>query len=145
MVKCKSMAEPFTKVLDQVRFFFCFTLWLIFLSFNFQETGATTSLALVTMGISKEYVNTSEIPNDARMTRSVELCDCPREFTGDSCEQCAGGFTRRVPNTGPYSMNSSCVPCSCNGNSEKCDPETGICIECKHNTTGRLRNAKYRR
>ncbi|CAB4020635.1 Hypothetical predicted protein [Paramuricea clavata] len=98
-------------------------------------TGATTSIAIITMHLSKEYLNSSQVPG-ARMTQSVELCDCPREFTGDSCEQCAEGYTRMVPNSGPYSINSTCVPCNCNGNSDRCDPETGVCIDCKHNTTG---------
>jgi coxsackievirus/adenovirus receptor len=94
------------------------------------------------MRLSKEYLNNSQVPG-ARMTQSVELCDCPREFTGDSCEQCAEGYTRMVPNSGPYSINSTCVLCSCNGNSDQCDPETGVCIDCKHNTTGRALDFSY--
>ena len=88
------------------------------------------------MRISEEYLNSSQIPPGARMTQSVEQCDCPREFAGDSCERCAEGFTRRVPNSGPYAIDSSCVVCNCHGNSDRCDPATGVCIDCKHNTTG---------
>ena len=99
-------------------------------------TAATTGMGKISMYISKEYLNSSQIPSGARMTQSVELCDCPREFTGDSCEQCAEGYTRLVPNSGPYSNNSTCVLCDCHGNSDRCDPDTGVCIDCKHNTTG---------
>ena len=30
----------------------------------------------------------------------------------------------------------SCVPCECNGHSGTCDPETGVCSNCQHNTYG---------
>ncbi|VDN24253.1 unnamed protein product [Dibothriocephalus latus] len=29
-----------------------------------------------------------------------------------------------------------CVPCNCNGKSDQCDPQTGHCLNCKHNTAG---------
>ncbi|XP_028407647.1 laminin subunit alpha-like [Dendronephthya gigantea] len=95
-------------------------------------TPADSAIARIAMAFSKEY-NSSAVSSDLRMTKSVELCECPREFTGDSCERCAEGFTRMVPNSGPY---TTCVPCSCNGNSDRCDPDIGVCIGCKHNTTG---------
>ena len=31
----------------------------------------------------------------------------------------------------------TCVPCQCNGHSNSCNPETGVCMDCQHNTTGR--------
>ena len=99
----------------------------------FQTTGSTTKIAFIMMRLSKEFLNSSRVPSGARMTKSVELCDCPREFTGDSCQQCAEGYTRLVPNSGPY---RTCVPCSCNGNSDRCDSNTGVCLDCKYNTTG---------
>ena len=99
----------------------------------FQTTGLTTSISFITMRLSKEYLNSSQVPSGARLTQSVELCDCPREFTGDSCQHCAEGYTRLVPNSGPY---TTCVPCSCYGNSDRCDSNTGVCIDCKYNTTG---------
>lgn len=85
------------------------------------------------MRLSEVYEDPSQAPYLARMTKSVELCDCPGEFAGDSCERCADGYTRLVPGSGPY---TECVPCSCNGNSDKCDPISGVCIDCQYNTTG---------
>ena len=111
-----------------------FETFLLFLFFSyFQTTGSKTSIAFITMRLSKEYLNSSQVPSGARMTQSVELCDCPREFTGDSCQHCAEGYTRLVPNSGPY---TTCVPCSCYGNSDRCDSNTGVCIDCQYNTTG---------
>ena len=43
------------------------------------------------------------------------------------------GYTRRVPNGGPL---TDCVPCGCNGRSNNCHPQTGICRDCQTGTTG---------
>lgn len=58
----------------------------------------------------------------------VEQCSCPLNYEGFSCEQCAEGYTR--------SSNGSCELCQCNGFSETCDSETGICTDCRNSTTG---------
>lgn len=64
--------------------------------------------------------------------KSVELCDCPPNFKGSSCEDCAQGYYRNQ--TGPY--RGDCVRCNCHGHSNECDPVTGKCFNCKHNTEG---------
>ncbi|XP_051906157.1 laminin subunit gamma-3 [Hippocampus zosterae] len=61
----------------------------------------------------------------------VESCTCPTGFVGRNCERCAAGFTREVPNGGPF---STCVPCDCHGHGS-CHPETGEC-ECSDFTGG---------
>ncbi|KAH9280970.1 Laminin-like protein lam-2 [Echinococcus granulosus] len=61
-----------------------------------------------------------------------EICQCPQGYTGPSCEQCVQGY-RREPIGG--TTTAICIPCTCNNNSEICDPETGKC-ECQHNTGG---------
>ncbi|CAL4059747.1 unnamed protein product, partial [Meganyctiphanes norvegica] len=63
---------------------------------------------------------------------SVEHCQCPVNYKGHSCEDCADGFFRAK--TGPY--GGFCIPCQCNGHADTCDPITGKCINCKHNTIG---------
>ncbi|XP_064094479.1 laminin subunit alpha-like isoform X2 [Macrobrachium nipponense] len=63
---------------------------------------------------------------------SVELCQCPVNYEGTSCERCADGYYRAQ--RGPY--GGYCVPCQCNGHSNTCDKETGKCINCRHNTVG---------
>ncbi|ETN73227.1 laminin EGF-like protein [Necator americanus] len=68
---------------------------------------------------------------DTRM-RGVEVCECPENFAGNSCESCAPGY-RRVNN---QLYGGRCEKCSCQGHTDTCDPFTGECTNCKHNTTG---------
>ncbi|MEQ2239068.1 hypothetical protein ILYODFUR_000794, partial [Ilyodon furcidens] len=63
---------------------------------------------------------------------TVEVCSCPPEYTGDSCEKCAPGFYREA--SGLYLGN--CVPCECNGLADECEDGTGRCLSCKYNTAG---------
>ena len=58
------------------------------------------------------------------IAQNVEQCECPPNYKGTSCEQCAEGFYRS--SSGPYL--GSCVPCQCNGKAERCDPDTGECL-----------------
>uniref|UniRef100_A0A8D8UVI4 Laminin subunit alpha n=1 Tax=Cacopsylla melanoneura TaxID=428564 RepID=A0A8D8UVI4_9HEMI len=63
---------------------------------------------------------------------SVEKCDCPPNYTGLSCEECADGYYRSE--TGPY--GGFCVPCDCHGHAATCDKVTGVCHECQNDTMG---------
>uniref|UniRef100_A0A8C5PV54 Laminin subunit alpha 4 n=1 Tax=Leptobrachium leishanense TaxID=445787 RepID=A0A8C5PV54_9ANUR len=36
-----------------------------------------------------------------------------------------------------YSISGECLPCKCNGNSQKCLDGSGSCVECLRNTTGK--------
>ncbi|XP_074843383.1 laminin subunit alpha-3 [Carettochelys insculpta] len=62
----------------------------------------------------------------------VETCSCPPGYVGDSCQECSPGFYRE--NKGLFTER--CVPCNCNGNSNRCQDGSGICIGCQHNTAG---------
>lgn len=66
------------------------------------------------------------------IANTVEYCDCPPNYTGLSCEECAPGFYRL--STGPH--GGFCVPCLCNGHASECDLHTGVCLNCQHNTIG---------
>ncbi|PAV75919.1 hypothetical protein WR25_01227 [Diploscapter pachys] len=70
-------------------------------------------------------------PADTKM-RGVEVCQCPDNTAGNSCESCAPGY-RRV-NDQLYA--GRCEKCNCNDHSSECHPVTGECINCQHNTTG---------
>ncbi|CAM4504786.1 unnamed protein product [Lepidochelys olivacea] len=63
---------------------------------------------------------------------NVETCSCPPDYVGDSCQECSPGFYRE--NKGLFT--GRCVPCNCNGNSNRCQDGSGICIGCQHNTAG---------
>ncbi|CAD5221244.1 unnamed protein product [Bursaphelenchus xylophilus] len=65
---------------------------------------------------------------------SVEKCSCPVGYAGFSCQTCATGYYRLK--TDDDSFLGSCVPCNCHGHAGSCDPVTGVCIDCQHNTEG---------
>ena len=65
---------------------------------------------------------------DLMVALSVEECQCPGNYAGLSCEECAPGFTR--------TSSGECEPCNCNGFSTDCDPDTGECRNCTGFTTG---------
>ncbi|XP_041062394.1 basement membrane-specific heparan sulfate proteoglycan core protein isoform X1 [Carcharodon carcharias] len=62
----------------------------------------------------------------------VEECHCPPAYHGLSCQDCAPGYTR----TGGGLYLGDCKLCECNGHSDSCHPETGLCSNCLHNTAG---------
>uniref|UniRef100_A0A671K2J9 Basement membrane-specific heparan sulfate proteoglycan core protein-like n=1 Tax=Sinocyclocheilus anshuiensis TaxID=1608454 RepID=A0A671K2J9_9TELE len=64
----------------------------------------------------------------------VEQCQCPPGYHGLSCQDCAPGYTR----TGGGLYLGHCELCECNGHTDSCHPETGICTNCQHNTKGEL-------
>ncbi|XP_036274356.1 laminin subunit alpha-3 isoform X2 [Pipistrellus kuhlii] len=67
-----------------------------------------------------------------RRAHTVEMCACPPDYTGDSCQGCSPGYYRdyRGLHTG------RCVPCNCNGHSTRCQDGSGSCINCQHHTVG---------
>ncbi|XP_077572690.1 laminin subunit alpha-5 isoform X2 [Stigmatopora nigra] len=67
-----------------------------------------------------------------RHANNVELCMCPANYLGDSCQKCAPGFYR--DSIGLFL--GKCVPCNCNGHSDQCMDVSGICLNCQHNTAG---------
>uniref|UniRef100_A0A8C3D588 Laminin subunit alpha 5 n=1 Tax=Corvus moneduloides TaxID=1196302 RepID=A0A8C3D588_CORMO len=63
---------------------------------------------------------------------NVELCLCPANYQGDSCQECAPGYYRDTKGL----FLGKCIPCHCNGHSDQCLPGSGICLNCQHNTEG---------
>lgn len=61
----------------------------------------------------------------------TELCQCPQNYTGPSCENCSSGFTRSFGQP-----TDQCITCNCSNQASDCDPITGICIDCQGNTEG---------
>ena len=63
----------------------------------------------------------------------VELCECPPEYNGTSCQDPARGYYRwRKPKylESPeiFDLVGISRKCDCNGHAVECDPETGDCI-----------------
>ncbi|XP_063064918.1 laminin subunit alpha-5 isoform X2 [Engraulis encrasicolus] len=67
-----------------------------------------------------------------RHANNVEICMCPANYQGDSCQECAPGFYRDTKGL----FLGKCVPCHCNGHSDQCLDGSGICVNCQHNTAG---------
>ncbi|XP_068986158.1 basement membrane-specific heparan sulfate proteoglycan core protein-like isoform X32 [Bombus flavifrons] len=86
------------------------------------------ALSLVSLDTAEKY-------NTGR-TRAVEVeeCSCPVGYKGLSCEDCDVGYTRG----GEGLYLGTCEPCYCNGHSNQCNPDTGVCENCAHHTTGDL-------
>uniref|UniRef100_A0AAQ5ZDB4 Heparan sulfate proteoglycan 2 n=1 Tax=Amphiprion ocellaris TaxID=80972 RepID=A0AAQ5ZDB4_AMPOC len=76
------------------------------------------------------------VPNYSGLAQALEVeqCRCPPGYQGLSCQDCALGYTR----TGGGLYLGHCELCECNGHSDSCHPETGICSSCLHNTQGEL-------
>ncbi|XP_076481718.1 terribly reduced optic lobes isoform X15 [Bombus vancouverensis nearcticus] len=86
------------------------------------------ALSLVSLDTAEKY-NTGR----ARAVE-VEECSCPVGYKGLSCEDCDVGYTRG----GEGLYLGTCEPCYCNGHSNQCNPDTGVCENCAHHTTGDL-------
>ncbi|XP_054282487.1 laminin subunit alpha-1 [Macrosteles quadrilineatus] len=66
----------------------------------------------------------------------LEQCHCPLGYAGLSCEDCDFGFARILPDGSNARQHAVCSKCNCHGHAASCDPVTGQCGECVHNTVG---------
>lgn len=64
----------------------------------------------------------------------IERCSCPAEYSGLSCQDPGPGYYRfkpQIPNKIPETIDDyigKSLPCDCNGRSNECNPETGVCL-----------------
>lgn len=97
--------------------------------FNLEELqvrvslGSGTVISIITLG------STTELVGSGVEVGWVEECDCHANYTGLSCQLCADGYTRNA-------VTGSCELCQCNGHSDMCDKDSGICFNCANNSTG---------
>ncbi|XP_069730950.1 basement membrane-specific heparan sulfate proteoglycan core protein isoform X7 [Phaenicophaeus curvirostris] len=94
---------------------------------------ATYSTSTAASSISDVTLDTAVPPQPGLPPApEVEECRCPPGYHGLSCQDCAPGYTR----TGGGLYLGHCELCECNGHSESCHPESGVCSGCLHNTAG---------
>ncbi|KAF5404743.1 Laminin beta 1 [Paragonimus heterotremus] len=65
-----------------------------------------------------------------------QICYCKTGYTGPRCSECAMNYFGN-----PTEVGGSCIPCQCSGNIAMnepggCDPLTGRCLKCLHNSEG---------
>ncbi|XP_029032401.2 laminin subunit alpha [Osmia bicornis bicornis] len=100
----------------------------IYIRAMYWNPSISATLSHASLEVTTEYYSSQyNVP-----ASSVEQCQCPPNYQGLSCEECAPGYYRvQSGSHGGY-----CVRCECNGHADNCDVETGICLECKDGTTG---------
>ena len=92
----------------------------VYIRAAYWSPSIAASLSYVTLDVTTEnYSPQYNVP-----ASSVEQCQCPPNYQGLSCEECAPGYYR--VESGPH--GGYCVRCECNGHADTCDVETGICI-----------------
>ncbi|XP_070151389.1 laminin subunit alpha [Polyergus mexicanus] len=112
--------EQFMVVLENLRG--------IYVRATYWNPSIMASLAYATLDITTEqYSAQYSVP-----ASSVEQCQCPPNYQGLSCEECAPGYYR--VKSGLY--GGYCAPCQCNSHATTCDVNTGICQNCKNGTIG---------
>ncbi|TRY85557.1 hypothetical protein DNTS_017177 [Danionella cerebrum] len=76
------------------------------------------------------------------------VCQCEHHTSGPDCDVCEPFFYDRPWQRATPNQPHPCVPCECNGHSSKCRfsmavyqqsgrVSGGICLKCRHHTTGR--------
>ncbi|KAM4737871.1 basement membrane-specific heparan sulfate proteoglycan core protein isoform 2-T2 [Anableps anableps] len=93
---------------------------------TYVDSMVETSISDIKMDIAVPHVTGNE------RALEVEECACPVGYRGASCQECDVGYTRTT--SGLYL--GTCERCDCNGYASSCDPETGRCMQCLHNTAG---------
>ena len=67
------------------------------------------------------------------VARGIEICQCPAEYNGTSCQDASWGFHRwfkhdYISSTIIIDLVGESRPCQCNGRSRVCHKETGHCM-----------------
>uniref|UniRef100_A0A8C6EG09 Laminin subunit alpha-5 n=1 Tax=Moschus moschiferus TaxID=68415 RepID=A0A8C6EG09_MOSMO len=91
----------------------------------FSQASSAVSLRRVALEVASEM-------GGGPPASSVELCMCPANYLGDSCQECAPGYYRDIKGL----FLGRCIPCQCHGHSDRCLPGSGVCVGCQHNTEG---------
>ncbi|XP_050723887.1 basement membrane-specific heparan sulfate proteoglycan core protein-like isoform X5 [Eriocheir sinensis] len=94
---------------------------------------ATYTTATDEVGLQSVNMDYSVTRNTGQeRAHAVEMCQCPEQYIGTSCEDCAVGYTRSLSGV----HLGTCEACQCNGHSTECDPVYGTCFNCRDNTAG---------
>ncbi|XP_037101771.1 laminin subunit alpha-5 isoform X1 [Syngnathus acus] len=107
-------------------------LMMVLLALESLQIRALNSQSAHSVSLRGAVLEGAESLPAGRHANNVELCMCPANYLGDSCQKCAPGFYRDAIGL----FLGKCVPCNCHGHSDKCLDGSGICMNCQHNTAG---------
>ncbi|XP_067382208.1 laminin subunit alpha-5 isoform X2 [Channa argus] len=107
-------------------------LMMVLVSLESLQIRALHSQSAHSVSLRGAVLEGAENLPSGRHANNVEICMCPANYLGDSCQKCAPGYYRDTIGL----FLGKCVPCSCNGHSDHCLDGSGICENCQHNTAG---------
>ncbi|KAJ8408959.1 hypothetical protein AAFF_G00239800 [Aldrovandia affinis] len=107
-------------------------LMMVLVGLKSLQIRALHSQSAIGVSLQGAVLEGAESSSNGRHTSNVEICLCPANYQGDSCQQCAPGYYRDTKGL----FLGKCVPCNCNGHSDQCLDGTGVCMNCQHNTAG---------
>ncbi|MGH0150303.1 UNVERIFIED_CONTAM: hypothetical protein FKN15_045804 [Acipenser sinensis] len=107
-------------------------LMMVLVGLEVLQIRALHSQSSVSVSLERVVLEGASQATSGSAASNVEICMCPANYRGDSCQECAPGFYRDTKGL----FLGKCVPCNCNGHSDECLPGSGICVNCQHNTEG---------
>ncbi|MGH0140359.1 UNVERIFIED_CONTAM: hypothetical protein FKN15_048109 [Acipenser sinensis] len=110
----------------------CQELMMVLVGLEVLQIRALHSQSSVSVSLERVVLEGASQATSGSAASNVEICMCPANYRGDSCQECAPGFYRDTKGL----FLGKCVPCNCNGHSDECLPGSGICVNCQHNTEG---------
>ncbi|XP_058846993.1 LOW QUALITY PROTEIN: laminin subunit alpha-5-like [Acipenser ruthenus] len=107
-------------------------LMMVLVGLEVLQIRALHSQSSVSVSLERVVLEGASQATSGSAASNVEICMCPANYRGESCQECAPGFYRDTKGL----FLGKCVPCNCNGHSDECLPGSGICVNCQHNTEG---------
>ncbi|KAM6977721.1 laminin subunit alpha-5 [Aplochiton taeniatus] len=107
-------------------------LMMVLVALESLQIRALHSQSAYSVSISAVVLEGSKDLPVGHRAKNVEICMCPANYIGDSCQKCAPGYYRDTKGL----FLGKCVACNCNGHSDQCLDGTGSCVNCQHNMAG---------